>query len=276
MRWKHVPWPMKALLLLVMATVAFVTLAPFCYLVALSLSSYADTFRVFLWPRGFHWQNYVEAWDTVNLAVYFRNSAYVTLVALAINLTVGTMAAYALARFRLPFKEVIFGVFLAGLILSGETLLIPLFLNLQLVGFLNQWWTLPVVYATIGLPFTIFMLRAFFETLPRELVEAAEIDGCNAVQTFAYVMVPLSRSALVTITLFQFVWFWDEFILAISLVTSRSLHTLPAGLAGLQGEYFTNYPVLAAALTLTIVPVVTVFILTQRQLIRGITSGAVK
>ena len=276
MRWKHVPLPMKALLMLIMVMVAFVTLAPFSYLVALSLSSYADTFRVFLWPRGFHWENYVEAWNTVNLARYFRNSAYVTLVALAINLSVGTMAAYALARFRLPFREVIFAVFLAGLILSGETLLIPLFLNLQLFGFLNQWWTLPLVYATIGLPFTIFMLRAFFETLPRELIEAAEIDGCNAVQTFVYVMVPLSRSALVTVTLFQFVWFWDEFILAISLVTSRSLRTLPAGLAALQGEYFTNYPVLAAALTLTIVPVVIVFVLTQRQLIRGITSGAVK
>lgn len=276
MRWHSLGWPARLTFLLLLGAVACVTLAPFAYLISLSLSTYEDTFRVFLWPRGFHWENYATAWNSVNLGVYFRNSGIVTVTALAINLTVGTMAAYALARLTIPYKEGIFAIFLAGLILSGETLLIPLFLNLQLIGALNQWWTLPVVYATIGLPFTIFMMRAFFETLPREIVEAAEIDGCNPLQTFAFVMVPLSRAALVTITLFQFVWFWDEFILAISLVTTRSLHTLPAGLASLQGEYFTDYPVLAAALVLTILPVVVVFVFTQRQLIRGITSGAVK
>lgn len=276
MRWKEIPVYVRIPIYILMWFLAFLTIAPFMYFISLSLSKFADTYNIFLWPTSFELQNYIEAWNTVNLGVHYRNSLYVTLLALALNLSLGSMAAYAMARFDFPLREPIYNFFLAGLILSSEALLIPLFLNAKAFGILNKWWTLPVIYATLGLPFTIFVLRAFFETLPSELIDAATVDGCNAFQSYFYVMLPLSRSALLTVGLFQFVWFWDEFILAISLITNDDLRTLTAGLAKLHGEYFIDYPVLAAALVLTVIPVILVYILTQRQLIRGMTVGAMK
>jgi len=276
MRWKEIPVYLRIPIYILMWFLAFLTIAPFMYFISLSLSKFADTYNIFLWPTSFELQNYIEAWNTVNLGVHYRNSLYVTLLALALNLSLGSMAAYAMARFDFPLREPIYNFFLAGLILSSEALLIPLFLNAKAFGILNKWWTLPVIYATLGLPFTIFVLRAFFETLPSELIDAATVDGCNAFQSYFYVMLPLSRSALLTVGLFQFVWFWDEFILAISLITNDDLRTLTAGLAKLHGEYFIDYPVLAAALVLTVIPVILVYILTQRQLIRGMTVGAMK
>lgn len=276
MRWKDMPFIVKVLFYALILALAFMTLAPFMYFISLSLSTYADTYDIFLLPKGFEVKNYQTAWETVNLGIHFRNSLYVTSVALALNLSIGSMAAYAFARFKFPGRGPIYNLMLAGLILSSETMLIPLFLNAKQFDMLNKWWTLPIIYATLGLPFTIFVLRAFFETLPEELLDAASIDGCNALQTFLHIMLPLSRSSLLTVGLFQFVWFWDEFILAISLVTNDELRTLTAGLSKLYGEYFIDYPVLAAALVMTVFPVIIVYILTQRQMIRGMTMGAFK
>lgn len=276
MHWKDLSLPALAVIYMLLVFLAAMTIVPFAYFVSLSLSEYADTYSISLLPTGFKFQNYVEAWNQVNLGLHFRNSFYVTALALVLNLLIGSMAAYAFARFRFPFREPIYNLFLAGLILSAESLLVPLFLNAKLFGMNNQWWTLPILYATLGLPFTIFVLRAFFETLPSELADAAALDGCNAFQTFWYIVLPLSRSALLTVGLLQFVWFWDEFVLAISLITENDLRTLPAGLAKLYGEYFIDYPVVAAALVITVIPTIVVYVLTQRQLIRGMTMGAVK
>jgi len=276
MRWKELPLWFKVAGYALMLILAFMTLAPFMYFISLSLSKYSDTYNIFLLPKGFEWRNYTAAWDTVNIGLHYRNSLYVTALALVLNLSTGSMAAYALARFRFPAREPIYNLFLAGLILSSETMLIPLFLNAKEFGMLNRWWTLPIIYATLGLPFTIFVLRAFFETLPGELLDAAAIDGCNSLQTYWHIRLPLSRSSLLTVGLFQFVWFWDEFILAISLITDNNLRTLTAGLGKLYGEYFIDYPVLAAALVMTVIPVLIVYVLTQRQMIRGMTMGALK
>jgi ABC-type glycerol-3-phosphate transport system permease component len=276
MRWKDIPIFIKVPIYLLMLFLAFMTLAPFMYFISLSLSTYADTYDIFLLPKGLELTNYQTAWEQVNLGVHYRNSLYVTASALLLNLTVGSMAAFAMARFKFPAREPIYYMFLAGLILSSETMLIPLFLNAKEFNLLNKAWTLPIIYATLGLPFTMFVLRAFFETIPSDLLDAAAMDGCNSAQTYWHIMLPLSRQSLLTVALFQFVWYWDEFILAISLVTDNNLRTLTAGLSKLYGEYFIDYPVLAAALVMTIIPVVLVYLLTQRQMIRGMTMGALK
>jgi raffinose/stachyose/melibiose transport system permease protein len=259
-----------------MILLAMITLAPFLYFISLSLSSYADTYNVFLWPKGFEWQNYVQAWQNINVGIHYRNSLYVTALALTLNLLIGAMAAYAFARLRIIGKEYLFNLFIAGLILSGESLLIPLYISARSFDILNKWWTLPIVYTAIGLPFTILILRAFYETIPSEIVDAAIIDGCSTFQLFRLIMLPLSKSALLTAGLFQFVWIWDEFILAISLVTDEKLKTLPGALAKFMGEYFIDYPVLAAAMVVILIPVLVVYILTQKQLVRGMTMGAIK
>jgi len=207
---------------------------------------------------------------------YFRNSVYITASALLLNLTTGSMAAYAMARFRFPLREPLYNLFLAGLIFSYEALLIPLFLNSKQFDLLNKPYTLPIIYATVGLPLTIFILRAFFESLPSEVMDAAMVDGANALQTFFRIALPMSRSGLVTVGLFQFVFYWDDFALSFTLISDPELRPLSSGLARLYGEYFIDYPVLAAALVVTVTPVVIVFLFLQKQLVRGITMGAVK
>lgn len=276
MRWKDISVFVRVPIFVIIILLSFMTLAPFAYFLALSVSSFADTYQILFWPKEFRWQNYLEAWQLTNLGVHYRASIYVTVLSLLLNLSVGTMMAYAMARFKFPGREAIYTLLLAGLILSGTSLLIPLFLNARLFGMLNQWWTLPVIYATLGLPFTVLILRAFFETLPSELIDAATMDGSNPLQTFFFIMLPSSLPAVMTVGLFQFIRFWGEFILAISLVSNDSFRTLPAGLARLYGEYHIDYPVLAAALVMSFLPVVFVYIFTQRKFTRGITAGAIQ
>ncbi len=276
MRWKEIPFPIKVVAVIILLLLTFMTLAPFMYFLSLSVSNFEDTYEIFLLPRSFTLENYVTAWNEVNLGIHLRNSLYITFSALLLNLGVGSLAAYALARFRFPLREPIYNLFIAGLILSAEVLLVPLFLNTRQLGITNEPYTLPIVYATIGLPLTIFILRAFFESLPGEIMDAARTDGCNLWQSFFYIALPLSRSGLLTVGLFQFVFFWDEFTLSYTLVSDPDLRPLSSGLAKLYGEYFIDYPVLAASLVFTVIPVLIVYILTQKQLLRGMTMGAVK
>lgn len=276
MRWKEIPIPIKLVATAILLFFTFMTLAPFMYFISLSVSNFEDTYRIFLLPRSFTIDNYIKAWNEVDLGLHLWNSVYITASALFINLTAGSLAAYALARFKFPLREPIYNLFIAGLILSAEVLLIPLFLNSRNLGIINQPYTLPLIYATISLPLTIFILRAFFESLPREIMDAAQTDGCNLWQTFFYVALPMSRSGLVTVGLFQFVFFWDEFTLSYTLISNPNMRPLSSGLAKLYGEYFIDYPVLAASLVFTVVPVIIVYILTQKQLMRGMTMGALK
>jgi ABC-type glycerol-3-phosphate transport system permease component len=276
MRWKEIPFPVKVVAVAILLLLTFMTLAPFMYFLSLSVSDFSETYEIFLLPKSFTLDNYVTAWNEVDLGIHLRNSLYITFSALALNLFVGSLAAYALARFRFPLKEPIYNLFIAGLILSAEVLLVPLFLNTRRLGIINQPYTLPLIYATIGLPLTIFILRAFFESLPADLMDAARTDGCNLWQTFLYIALPISRSGLLTVGLFQFVFFWDEFTLSYTLVSNPRLRPLSSGLAKLYGEYFIDYPVLAASLVFTVIPVLIVYILTQKQLLRGMTMGAVK
>lgn len=276
MRWKEIPLFIKVIAYAILLGLTFMTLAPFMYFISLSVSNFEDTYQIFLLPRSFTIDNYVNAWDQVELGLHLRNSLYITFSALVLNLTAGSLAAYALARFKFPLREPIYNLFIAGLILSAEVLLVPLFLNTRNLGMINKAYTLPLVYATIGLPLTIFILRAFFESLPGEIMDAAQTDGCNMWQTFFYVALPLSRSGILTVGLFQFVFFWDEFTLSYTLISDQRLRPLSSGLARLYGEYFIDYPVLAASLVFTVIPVMIVYFLTQKQLLRGMTMGALK
>ncbi|MEQ8675465.1 MAG: carbohydrate ABC transporter permease [Aggregatilineales bacterium] len=276
MRWKEIPFLIKVVAVIVLLLLTFMTIAPFMYFLSLSVSNFEDTYEIFLLPKSFTLDNYITAWNEVNLGIHLRNSLYITFSALVLNLSVGSLAAYALARFKFPLKEPIYNLFIAGLILSAEVLLVPLFLNAKRLGIINEPYTLPLIYATIGLPLTIFILRAFFESLPGEIMDAARTDGCNLWQTFFYIALPISRSGLLTVGLFQFVFFWDEFTLSYTLVSDPNLRPLSSGLAKLYGEYFIDYPVLAASLVFTVIPVLIVYILTQKQLLRGMTMGAVK
>jgi len=276
MKWGDIKIFYKLIIITILILIAIISLYPFIYLILLSLAKFENSFKIIAWPVNFEIVNYVNVFKKVDLLHFYRNSIIVAIMTVTINILVGAPAAYAFARFKFYFKEVLYVVFLLGVMIPGQAIVIPLFLNLKALNLLNNYLTLGIVYPTIGLAFTIFIMRSFFENLQQDIIDAAIVDGCDQYKIFWKIALPLSRPALVSIVLFQFIWAWDEYLLAFTFLNDESMMTIPAGLAKLQGEYFTDYPVLGAALVLSSLGIIIVFLLTQRHFIKGLTEGAVK
>jgi ABC-type glycerol-3-phosphate transport system permease component len=225
--------------------------------------------------------NYARAWTEAHFGEYFLNSVVVTATSVALIVGLGSMAAYALARFTHPASRFVFGLILAGLTIPAQLAVVPLFFELRAVGLLNSRLGLILAYTANGLPFAIFILAGFFKALPRSLHEAAIVDGCGEFQAFRRVLLPLARPALVTVAIFQFIGVWKEYFYAFMLVsgdTTGSARTIPLGLANLSiaAEYRTEYGMLFAGIMLVTIPILIVYVLLQRHIVRGIAAGALK
>jgi len=230
---------------------------------------------------GLHAGNYAMAWRGAHFEAYFLNSVIVTAVSVTLIVGLGAMAAYALSRFAHPLGKAAFWLFLAGLTIPSQLAIIPLFFELRATGLLNSRPGLILVYTANGLPFSIFILAAFFRSLPRSLYEAAVVDGCGEFSAFWRILLPLARPGLVTVAIFQFIGVWKEYFYAFMLVngdTAGSARTLPLGLANLSiaAEYRTEYGMLFAGIVLVTVPILLVYLVLQRQIVRGIAAGALK
>ena len=232
-------------------------------------------------PGSLSTENYTHAWREAHFGAYFLNSVIVTGASVALIVALGSMAAYALARFTLPAGRVVFGLIVAGLTLPAQLAIVPLFFQLRAVGLLNSRLGLILVYTANGLPFAIFVLSGFFRSLPRSLYEAAVVDGCGEVSAFWRVLLPLARPGIVTVAIFQFIGVWKEYFYAFMLVsgdTAGSARTLPLGLANLSiaAEYRSEYGMLFAGIVLVTLPILLVYVSLQRQIVRGIAAGALK
>jgi ABC-type glycerol-3-phosphate transport system permease component len=228
-----------------------------------------------------HTENYTHAWTQAHFGEYFTNSVMVTVTSVLLITALGSMAAYALARFHHPAGRIAFGLFIAGLTIPAQLAVVPLFFELRSIGLLNSRAGLVLVYTANGLPFAIFILAGFFRSLPRSLYEAAIVDGCGEFAAFWRVLLPLARPALVTVAIFQFIGVWKEYFYAFMLVsgdTSGSASTIPLGLANLSiaAEYRTEYGMLFAGIMLVTVPILVVYAALQRHIVRGIAAGALK
>jgi ABC-type glycerol-3-phosphate transport system permease component len=191
------------------------------------------------------------------------------------------MAAYALARFSHPLGRTAFWLFLAGLMIPAQLAVVPLFFELRTFGLLNSRTGLILAYTANGLPFAIFILAGFFRSLPRGLYEAAVIDGCSEFSAFWRVLLPLAKPGLVTVAIFQFIGVWKEYFYAFMLASGDSgggARTLPLGLANLSitAEYRGEYGALFAGLVLVTVPLLVVYVLLQRHIVKGVAAGALK
>jgi ABC-type glycerol-3-phosphate transport system permease component len=225
--------------------------------------------------------NYSNAWNEAHFGGYFLNSVVITATSVALIVALGSMAAYALARFTHPVGRIVFGLILAGLTLPAQLAIVPLFFELRALGLLNSRIGLILVYTANGLPFAVFILAGFFRSLPRSLYEAAVVDGCGEFSAFWKVLLPLARPGLVTVAIFQFIGVWKEYFYAFMLVsgdTAGTARTLPLGLANLSiaAEYRTEYGMLFAGIVLVTLPILLVYALLQRQIVRGIAAGALK
>jgi ABC-type glycerol-3-phosphate transport system permease component len=226
-------------------------------------------------------ENYSSAWTEAHFGEYFLNSVLVTSASVALIVALGSMAAYALARFRHPAGRVVFALIVAGLAIPAQLAVVPLFFELRALGLLNSRLGLIAVYTANGLPFAIFILAGFFRSLPRSLYEAAIVDGCGEFEAFVKVLLPLAKPALVTVAIFQFIGVWKEYFYAFMLVSGDSegsARTIPLGLANLSiaAEYRTEYGMLFAGIMLVTIPILVVYLALQRHIVRGIAAGALK
>ncbi len=265
---------------------ALLVIYPFIWMVVTSLKTdgeiIADPWN---WPESLQWNNFERAWTEARIGRFFLNTIIVLSGSLTGTLLISSMAAYVLARFVFPGRQVIFFGFAAGLMFPVFLALVPLYFlidDLKPIGLgLATYQSLIVVYIAYSLPFTIFFLTGFFKTLPSELGEAAILDGANHYQVFFQIMLPLAKPGLIAMGIFNFLGQWNQFLLPLVLMPETlggNKMMLSQGLyfLSVQGTYETDYSALFAAMVITMVPTLIVYILFQRRLEAGLTAGALK
>ncbi len=220
-------------------------------------------------PDNWSFDSYARAWD-VGLGQFIFNSAFVTAMSVALIVVVSGMAAYVLARSDNKWLQVIYLMIVAGFAVPVTAVLVPLFQMVSAAGFLNNHLAIVLPYAAYGIPFTTILFYAFFLDFPRELEEAARLDGCSQFQIFFRVIMPLSGPAVASAAIFQAVFIWNEFLLALLMLTRPALKTLPVGILQLQGEFTSDWPAVMAGLAIATLPILLIFILLQKYFVRSL------
>ena len=257
---------------------AVVMIFPFAYMVATSFKSNALVLQIppQLLPHHPTDANYTGAWSSNDFGRYFVNSLLVAIATTVLAVWLSSMMAYSFARFRFPAKRLLFGLLLIGLMVPTMMLLIPQFLLAKQLGMLDSLTGLVFFYTGGNLALNTFLLRSFFQDIPRELEEAMVVDGAGPWKRYLRLILPLSRPALATVAIFTFLASWDEFVWALTIINNPSKRTLPIAIALFQGEHSTAWGLVFAASTIAIIPVVVVFVAFQRQFVSGLATGALK
>lgn len=268
----------KALVYLALLVVACVTAVPFLWLVLTSLKGSEDVFAFppSLWPETFHFENYADTWNAVrpNFGRYLLNSVLVSTVTVGLNVLLASLAAYPLARMDFRGKKLVFLLVLGTMMVPEQVIMIPLYTLVLHLGLVNT-------LAGVVLPFCvnafgIFLLRQFYLTVPKELEDAAVMDGASPIRIWWNVLLPLSKPALATLAVFTFVGAWSNFLWPLVILQDRELFTLPVALSYLTGAFSANFKFVAAGAVIAIVPVLAVYWFMQRYFIRGLMAGGVK
>lgn len=268
----------RAVLSIGLGALALVWLVPFLFLMLTAFRAQGEllSFGVFSWPHEIRWSNFAAAWRFGHFGTYFANSLAVAAIKVPLGIFIGSLAAYPLAK--IPFKgdKVVFLAFLLGLAVPIHVTLLPLAILSRHLGLADTLWALVPPYVAFGLPFQILVMRGFFKNVPTELIEAARLDGASELRIFLRIMLPLSRPALATLFIIDFVGTWNELLMALVLLSSESSRTLPLGLLSFQGQFGGRFGQLSAAILIAVAPILLVYVLFQRYLVAGITAGAVK
>lgn len=261
-----------------LAIVAATTAVPIFVIWMMSFKTNQEIFdNVLAIPRQWHVENLAYVWVQGNFRTYFVNSAIVAVPTVLLVIGCSALAAYALVFSVLKRKDLLFYLFLAGFMVPTQALIIPLFYNLAALRLMNTFQGLVATEAAVGIPFGIFLLRSFFRDIPRELVESARIDGAREYTILARIILPLGKSGVLTLAVLQFLWSWNELLLALIVLQQTHIQTITLGLLRLQGgKYTLAYNAIAGGVLITSVPIVIVFVLFQRRFIQGLTSSALK
>lgn len=254
-----------------------ISFLPFVFMV---LNSFKEKFEmltkgVFTLPDSLNFANYKEVLAG-GFGRYFMNSVMVLAVSLILLLFIASCASYPLARFRFKMANPIYAGIVACMSIPVHITLIPVFKMSQTTGLYDSIWALIGPYVAFAVPISVFILTSFMKELPREIEESAEIDGCGKIQIFFSMILPLSKPGLATLSIYNGVNMWNEFSFAYTLTQSSQNRTLPLAIWEFQGQYSMNIPMIMAVLTLTLLPMIIMFVIFQDNLVKGMTAGAVK
>lgn len=280
----------KVLIYLALILLAVTILVPVLWVFVASIKENAEFYgNPWRLPRGIHLANFADAWQKASMGSYMLNSVIVTAVALALLIVISLPAAYVLARFKFKTRAVWTTLFMAGLFINVNYIVVPIFLMLntgdtwlrRVFGepfFLNNLFVLALVYAATALPFTIYLLSGYFKSLAKDYEEAAYVDGAGYFHTMVRVILPMAKPSIVTVILFNFLSFWNEYIISMTLLTKPELKTLPVGLMNLMAaqKSAVQYGQLYAGLVIVMLPTLILYMCVQKKLTQGMTLGGLK
>jgi raffinose/stachyose/melibiose transport system permease protein len=228
------------------------------------------------WSSDPRWGNFVDPFTVANMAALLRSSLLIVAGVVPVSVLIATMAGFGLGHLRVPGGRLAFGLLLLGLTLPFEALITPIYYQVRDLGLLNTRWAIILPLIGLYMPFAVFWMRAHFINVPRDLADAARVDGSTTWQMFWRVQVPLARPAMASLTILLFLWTWNQFLLAIVLVDDPTNRTMAGALGAFQGQWGTDLVLLCAGSLLIITPTLIVFLIFQRQFIKALLQGSLK
>ena len=265
------------LLYIVLSLIAFITLTPLLWMISTSLKSDAETTSIpIVWiPEKPRWENYIRAWESAPFGLFFLNSIKITLTSSAGLVILCSLAGYGFARFNTPLFNFLFSILISAMMLPGVIMLIPLFTLFRNIGWIDTHWSL-IIPPMFSNTFGTFLFRQFFLSIPRDFEEAATIDGCGLLGIFWRIMMPLAKPAVATLGILSFMWNWNEFMRPLVFINTYEKLPVSVGLSVFQGQFSTYYNLLMAASTLSLIPILIVYLLAQKYFTQGLVMSGIK
>lgn len=280
----------KVLIYIPLILLSILIIVPVFWVFMASIKENSEFYRnPWALPEGFYFQNFIDAWESANMGSYMLNSVFVTVVAIFLLVIIALPASYVLARFKFKSSKFWNILFMAGLFINVNYIVVPIFLMLNdgdkwiyktfgTTFFMNNLFVLALVYAATALPFTIYLLSGYFKTLARDYEEAAYVDGAGYFRTMVQIIIPMAKPSIVTVILFNFLAFWNEYIISMTLLTKPELKTLPVGLMNLMAAQRSavQYGKMYAGLVIVMLPTLILYMCVQKKLTQGMTVGGLK
>ncbi|MBR0495687.1 MAG: carbohydrate ABC transporter permease [Treponema sp.] len=262
----------------ILIIMAFIMLVPFAWMILTAVKTNQEAISVdpfYIFPQiTWHWENFVTVWKSYNFLILYKNTLLMIFFRILWACLTATLAGYAFARLRFPGKNFLFALVLIQMMIPSQIFIIPQYLMVSKLGWLNT--TSGLVFPGMVSAFGTYLLKTAFEGLPRDLEEAANMDGCNVGQRFLFVMMPLTKSAMVSLGIFTALFAFKDLMWPMIVCTNSMTTTLSAGLAKMQGQYGTEYPTMMAAAVIAVIPMIVIYVIFQKQFVKGIATSGLK
>lgn len=249
-------------------------------LIFILISSFKDNEGIFMDPWGlpavYHWETYVQLFTQYRMGTNFVNSIYYSTAGCALSLVVCITAAYAISRMKWKYNKAVLGFFLLGLMIPAHSTIIPLYISAFRVGLKDPRISLVLIFAAFSVPTTVYILAGFMKSIPREMEEAAIIDGCTIPGALLRIIMPLLKPAIATVTIFTFLSIWNDLLFSLIFINNEKYNNIQLAVTKFQGSYGSKYGSLLSSIVVSIIPTVIVYILLQDKIVKGMTAGAVK